>query len=108
MEKEKNLNETLYSFYYILFPHNFLVGCEDRLDLEKQSISLIYGFDAKPKGKINCVSRKPYFNEDVEKKYEIHEAKVHTPREAKDTFNSSSSGLVSTEKLQLILFSTNF
>lgn len=39
----------------------FLVGCEDRLDLEKQSISLIYGFDAKPKRKINCVSRKPYF-----------------------------------------------
>ena len=108
MEKEKNLNETLYSFYYILFPHNFLVGCEDRLDLEKQSISLIYGFDAKPKGKLIVYHVNPIFNEDVEKKYEIHEAKVHTPREAKDTFNSSSSGLVSTEKLQLILFSTNF
>ncbi|MGR4031419.1 Ger(x)C family spore germination protein, partial [Bacillus sp. ZZQ-131] len=86
----------------------FLVGCEDRLDLEKQSISLIYGFDAKPKGKLIVYHVNPIFNEDVEKKYEIHEAKVHTPREAKDTFNSSSSGLVSTEKLQLILFSTNF
>ncbi|TKI81362.1 Ger(x)C family spore germination protein, partial [Bacillus cereus] len=50
----------------------------------------------------------PIFNEDVEKKYETHEAKVRTPREAKATFNSSSGGLVSTEKLQLILFSTNF
>ncbi len=56
----------------------FLVGCEDRLDLEKQSISLIYGFDAKPKGKLIVYHVNPIFNEDVEKKYEIHEAKVHT------------------------------
>ncbi|HFJ9284169.1 Ger(x)C family spore germination protein [Bacillus cereus group sp. N11] len=86
----------------------FLTGCGDRLDLEKQSISLIYGFDAKAKGKLIVYHVNPIFNEDVEKKYETHVAKVHTPREAKATFNSSSNGLVSTEKLQLILFSNNF
>ncbi|WP_434164236.1 Ger(x)C family spore germination protein [Bacillus thuringiensis] len=85
-----------------------LTGCGDRLDLEKQSISLIYGFDAKAKGKLIVYHVNPIFNEDVERRYETHEAKVHTPREAKATFNSSSGGLVSTEKLQIILFSTNF
>ncbi|EEK77954.1 Spore germination protein [Bacillus cereus R309803] len=85
-----------------------MTGCGDRLDLEKQSISLIYGFDAQAKGKLIVYHVNPIFNEDVAKKYETHEAKVKTPREAKATFNSSSNGLVSTEKLQLILFSTNF
>ena len=49
LEKEKSLNEALYSFHYTLLSHNLLTGCGDRLDLEKQSISLIYGFDAKAK-----------------------------------------------------------
>ncbi|MGE6537900.1 Ger(x)C family spore germination protein [Bacillus luti] len=95
-------------FIILSFLITFLTGCGDRLDLEKQSISLIYGFDAKAKGKLIVYHVNPIFNEDVEKKYETHEAKVKTPREAKATFNSSSNGLVSTEKLQLILFSTNF
>lgn len=95
-------------FTTLYFLITFLTGCGDRLDLEKQSISLIYGFDAKAKGKLIVYHVNPIFNEDVEKKYETHEAKVRTPREAKATFNSSSGGLVSTEKLQLILFSTNF
>ncbi|HDR6310006.1 TPA: Ger(x)C family spore germination protein [Bacillus cereus] len=95
-------------FIILCFLIFFLTGCEDRLDLEKQSISLIYGFDVKTKGKLIVYYVNPIFNEDVEKKYATHEAKVHTPREAKATFNSSSSGLVSTEKLQLILFSTKF
>ena len=94
-------------FTILYFLITFLTGCGDRLDLEKQSISLIYGFDAKAKGKLIVYHVNPIFNEDVEK-YETHEAKVRTPREAKATFNSSSGGLVSTEKLQLILFSTNF
>ncbi|PGB06617.1 spore gernimation protein [Bacillus toyonensis] len=95
-------------FTILCFLIIFLTGCGDRLDLEKQSISLIYGFDAKAKGKLIVYHVNPIFNEDVEKKYETHVAKVHTPREAKATFNSSSNGLVSTEKLQLILFSNNF
>ncbi|EJR65332.1 Ger(X)C family germination protein [Bacillus cereus VD115] len=95
-------------FTILYFLIIFLTGCGDRLDLEKQSISLIYGFDAKAKGKLIVYHVNPIFNEDVEKKYETHVAKVHTPREAKATFNSSSNGLVSTEKLQLILFSNNF
>ncbi|PEM42627.1 Ger(x)C family spore germination protein [Bacillus toyonensis] len=95
-------------FTILCFLIIFLTGCDDRLDLEKQSISLIYGFDAKAKGKLIVYHVNPIFNEDVEKKYETHVAKVYTPREAKATFNSSSNGLVSTEKLQLILFSNNF
>ncbi|PGU10959.1 spore gernimation protein [Bacillus cereus] len=95
-------------FIILCFFIIFLTGCGDRLDLEKQSISLIYGFDAKAKGKLIVYHVNPIFNEDVERRYETHEAKVHTPRETKATFNSSSGGLVSTEKLQIILFSTNF
>ncbi|HGH7181063.1 TPA: Ger(x)C family spore germination protein [Bacillus luti] len=95
---------TILCYFFLIF----LTGCGDRLDLEKQSISLIYGFDAQAKGKLIVYHVNPIFNEDVAKKYETHEAKVKTPREAKATFNSSSNGLVSTEKLQLILFSTNF
>ena len=34
-------------FTILCFLITFLTGCGDRLDLEKQSISLIYGFDAK-------------------------------------------------------------
>ena len=48
-------------FTILYFLITLLTGCGDRLDLEKQSISLIYGFDAKAKGKINCVPRKSYF-----------------------------------------------
>ncbi|GAB6424944.1 spore germination protein GerSC [Bacillus luti] len=95
---------TILCYFFLIF----LTGCGDRLDLEKQSISLIYGFDAQAKGKLIVYHVNPIFNADVAKKYETHEAKVKTPREAKATFNSSSNGLVSTEKLQLILFSTNF
>ena len=39
-------------FTILYFLITFLTGCGDRLDLEKQSISLIYGFDAKAKGKL--------------------------------------------------------
>ena len=67
LEKEKSLNEALYSFHYTLLSHNLLTGCGDRLDLEKQSISLIYGFDAKAKGKLIVYHVNPIFNEDVEK-----------------------------------------
>ncbi|HHT7188352.1 TPA: Ger(x)C family spore germination protein [Bacillus cereus] len=86
----------------------FLTGCGDRLDLEKQSISLIYGFDKEQKEKLKVYQMVPNFNKDAEKKYETHETKVRTPREAKAMFNSSSNGLVSTEKLQLVLFSNRF
>lgn len=65
--KEQSLNEALYSFHYTLLSHNLLTGCGDRLDLEKQSISLIYGFDAKAKGKLIVYHVNPIFNEDVEK-----------------------------------------
>ncbi|MEN1937535.1 Ger(x)C family spore germination protein [Paenibacillus sp. 102] len=85
-----------------------LTGCMDRLDLEKQSISLIYGFDTDKKGKLTVYNLTPNFNEDVEKKYEVYQSRANTPREAKEMFNSSSNGLVSTEKLQLVLFSQNF
>ncbi len=86
----------------------FMTGCGDRLDLEKQSVSLVYGFDMDEQGKMIVYDLTPNFNEDVEKKYEVHEARVNTPREAKEKFNSSSKGLVSTEKLQLILLSQKF
>ncbi|MCI0763730.1 Ger(x)C family spore germination protein [Bacillus sp. TL12] len=94
-------------FILTCFLLTLLTGCSDRLDLEKQSISLIYGFDTDKKGKLTVYNLIPNFNEDVEKKYEVHESRVNTSREAKEMFNSSSNGLVSTEKLQLILFSQN-
>ncbi|MEK4738191.1 MULTISPECIES: Ger(x)C family spore germination protein [Bacillus] len=94
---------TMISFLLVL-----MTGCGDRLDLEKQSISLVYGFDMDEQGKMIVYDLTPNFNEDVEKKYEVHEARVNTAREAKEQFNSSSKGVVSTEKLQLILLSQKF
>ncbi|SPT76633.1 spore germination protein [Bacillus cereus] len=61
----------------------FLVGCEDRLDLEKQSISLIYGFDAKPKGKLIVYHVNPIFNEDVEKSTKFMKRKYIHPEKQK-------------------------
>ncbi|MFJ8524410.1 MULTISPECIES: Ger(x)C family spore germination protein [Bacillus cereus group] len=95
-------------FTILCFLTIFLTGCGDRLDLEKQSISLVYGFDKENKEMLKVYQIIPVFNKDVEKKYETHETKVHTPREAKAMFNSSSSGLVSTEKLQIVLLSNTF
>ncbi|MFD6442403.1 Ger(x)C family spore germination C-terminal domain-containing protein, partial [Peribacillus sp. NPDC060186] len=39
------------------------------------------------------------------KNYEVYESKVNTTREAKNVFDSSSNGLISTGKLQMILLS---
>lgn len=44
-----------------------MTGCGDRLDLEKQSISLVYGFDMDEQGKMIVYDLTPNFNEDVEK-----------------------------------------
>lgn len=85
-----------------------MAGCGDRLDLEKQSISLVYGFDKKNNEKMVVYYIHPIFNQDIKKKYEATETTANTPREAKGLFNSSSNSLVSTEKLQIILFSRDF
>lgn len=54
-------------FTMITFLLIFMTGCGDQLDLEKQSISLVYGFDMDEQGKMIVYDLTPNFNEDVEK-----------------------------------------
>jgi Ger(x)C family germination protein len=89
----------------VCFSLIILSGCWDRLELEKRTISLIYGFDLSEDNKLRVYQVSPLFNQDVAKKYEVYESQVNTARQAKEVFNSSGSGLVSTGKVQMILLS---
>ncbi len=90
-------------FVCLLLP--ILTGCWDQLALEKQSISLTYGYDVDKDGKKTVYQLNPIFNKKVEKTYEIYKAKVNTTRQAKEVFDSSSNGVVTTGKVQELLFS---
>lgn len=90
-------------FVCLLLP--ILTGCWDQLALEKQSISLTYGYDLDKDGKKTVYQLNPIFNKKVEKTYEIYKAKVNTTRQAKEVFDSSSNGVVTTGKVQELLFS---
>jgi Ger(x)C family germination protein len=83
----------------------FLTGCWDRLELEKQSISLTYGFDLDKDGQLIVYQLNPIFEKSAGKTYEIYRAKATTARQAKEVFDSSSNGMVTTGKLQVLLFS---
>jgi Ger(x)C family germination protein len=82
-----------------------MTGCWDRIELEKQSISLTYGFDIDKDGQLIVYQLNPVFNKSVGKTYEVSRAKAATTRQAKEVFDSSSNGLVTTGKLQDLLFS---
>lgn len=82
-----------------------LTGCWDRLELEKQSISLTYGFDLDKDDQLTVYQLNPIFNKSAGKTYAVFEAKAKTARQAKEVFDSSSNGMVTTGKLQVLLFS---
>lgn len=90
---------------FVCFLIIIMSGCWDRLELERRTISLIYGFDIDGKNKMRIYQLNPTFNSKVEKRYEVNESIVNTTREAKNMFDSSSNGVVSTGKLQMILLS---
>ena len=82
-----------------------ITGCWDRLELEKQSISLTYGLDLDKDDQMIVYELNPIFNKSVGKTYEVYKAKANTIRQAKEVFDSSSNGIVTTGKLQVALFS---
>jgi Ger(x)C family germination protein len=84
-----------------------LTGCWDRLELEKQSISLTYGFDLDKDDQLIVYQLNPIFEKSAGKTYEVYRAKATTARQAKEVFDSSSNGMVTTGKLQVLLFSEN-
>ncbi|MED4726692.1 Ger(x)C family spore germination protein [Aneurinibacillus migulanus] len=79
-------------------------GCNsDRLDLEDTSLSLAYAYDVDDDDKLTVYQASAIFNKDVKKKHEVFTAKVNTPRQAREVFNSASSGVVVIGKLQALL-----
>ncbi|WP_027414961.1 Ger(x)C family spore germination protein [Aneurinibacillus terranovensis] len=82
-----------------------LPGCWDQLELEKQTLSLIYGYDIDGDDQLIIYQMSPEFNKNAKKKYEVYGSKVYTTRQAKEVFDSSSNGIISTGKVQVLLFS---
>ncbi|MCI1695701.1 Ger(x)C family spore germination protein [Aneurinibacillus aneurinilyticus] len=79
-------------------------GCSsDRLDLERMTLSLAYGWDIDKDDKLTVYQASTIFNKDVKKKYEVLAAKVNTPRQAREVFNSTSNGMIAVGKMQVIL-----
>ncbi|NMF01573.1 Ger(x)C family spore germination protein, partial [Aneurinibacillus aneurinilyticus] len=80
------------------------LGCShDRLDLENTTLSLTYAYDVDDDDKLTVYQASTIFNKDVKKKYEVLAAKVNTPRQAREVFNSTSNGLIVVGKLQVLL-----
>lgn len=105
MAKEEGMMKLCVAFIFVCLLLPILTGCWDQLALEKQSISLTYGYDLDKDGKKTVYQLNPIFNKKVEKTYEIYKAKVNTTRQAKEVFDSSSNGVVTTGKVQELLFS---
>jgi Ger(x)C family germination protein len=95
----KKSTTCFHAFFLLLM----MTGCGDRLELEKQSISLTYGFDLDKDNKIIAYQLSPIFNKSASKPYEVYRVKAVTTRQAKEMFNSSSN-LVTTGKVQEVLF----
>ncbi|WCK55632.1 Ger(x)C family spore germination protein [Aneurinibacillus sp. Ricciae_BoGa-3] len=85
-----------------------LPGCWDQRELERQTISLVYGYDIDGDDQLIVYQMSPIFSKNAKKKYEVYGSKVYTTRQARDVFNASSNGIVSTGKLQALLLSENF
>ncbi|MFT9848757.1 Ger(x)C family spore germination protein [Aneurinibacillus sp. REN35] len=80
-----------------------MAGC-DRLDVEKTTLSLVYGYDVAEKDKMFIYQLSPVFNKDAKKKFEVYGAKVNTTRQAREVFNSVSNGEIVNGKIQVLLF----
>ncbi|WP_286884462.1 Ger(x)C family spore germination protein [Aneurinibacillus sp. UBA3580] len=87
-------------FWLLLMP-----ACREQLDVEKTTLSLVYGFDMDRDNKIIVYQVSPVFNKDAKKKYEVYGAKTDTTRQAREVFNSVSNGEIATGKLQVLMFS---
>jgi Ger(x)C family germination protein len=92
-------------FILVCFWLLLISACGDRLEVEKTTLSLVYGFDLGEDDKIIGYQVSPVFDKDAQKKYEVYQAKVHTFRQAKKVFNSMSNGVIAKGKLQVMIFS---
>jgi Ger(x)C family germination protein len=80
-------------------------ACGDRLEVEKTTLSLVYGFDLGEDDKIIAYQVSPVFDKQAKRKYEVYQAKVDTIRQARGVYNSMSSGVIAKGKLQVMMFS---
>jgi Ger(x)C family germination protein len=80
-------------------------ACGDRLDVEKTTLPLVYGFDVDGDDKVMVYQVNPVFDKEAKKKYEVYWAKMNTTRQASDAFDSMSNGMIAKGKLQVMMFS---
>jgi Ger(x)C family germination protein len=80
-------------------------ACGDRLDVEKATIPLVYGWDVDGDDKVIVYQVSPVFDKEAKKKYEIYGAKTDTTRQARNVFDSMSNGVIAKGKLQVVMFS---
>ncbi|MFC3885848.1 Ger(x)C family spore germination protein [Bacillus songklensis] len=80
-------------------------ACGDRIDVEKATVSLVYGFDVDGGDKVIVYQVNPVFDKEAKKKYEVYWTKMDTTRQASDAFDSMTNGLVAKGKLQVMMFS---
>ncbi|MBA4531926.1 Ger(x)C family spore germination protein [Brevibacillus halotolerans] len=92
----------VHMFLWIVLLSLLLSGCSQRINIENATFNLTLGLDKKGKN-LYYYSVSPIFNEDAPKKVETHEVKADSIRNARNFFDASSIGLLTTAKLQQVL-----
>lgn len=89
-------------FMWISLFSLLMSACSQRINIENATFNLTLGLDKKGNN-LYYYSVSPIFNEDASKKVEAHEVKAASIRNARNFFDASSIGLLTTAKLQQVL-----
>lgn len=80
-------------------------GCGDRVNVEDTTMPLVYAFDMTEDHQLMMYQASPNFSKESEKMFQVYGSKVHTNRQGREVFNSTSPGIISPGKLQVLMFS---
>ncbi|RFB34918.1 Ger(x)C family spore germination protein [Brevibacillus sp. VP] len=89
-------------FMWISLFSLLMSGCSQRINIENATFNLTLGLDKKGND-LYYYSVSPVFNKDASKKVEAHEVRASSIRNARNFFDASSIGLLTTAKLQQVL-----
>ncbi|MCR8984903.1 Ger(x)C family spore germination protein [Brevibacillus laterosporus] len=92
----------VHMFLWIVLLSFLMSGCSQRINIENSTFNLTLGLDKKGNN-LYYYSVSPIFNQDASKKVETHEVKADSIRNARNFFDASSIGLLTTAKLQQVL-----
>lgn len=79
-----------------------ITGCGDRLQLDKATLSLIFGLDLK-EGRLEISQRNPVFSKDAKEKSEELSIDANSIRQSRDNLDMMSTGNIVGGKLQILL-----